>query len=76
MEGKVGWKRGGRYYPENHRSHGKQPDITQKELAAVIGITEDGVKYHIISLRKKGVIKRINPEKGRYWEIVGLGGTP
>src|SRR4030067_3147214 len=29
-------------------------DITQKELAEVIGITEDGVKYHITRLRKKG----------------------
>lgn len=45
-------------------------DITQKELAAVIGITEDGVKYHITRLREKGVLKRIGPDKGGYWEIV------
>ncbi len=49
-----------------------KPDITRKELAAVIGITEDGVKYHIIRLRKKGVLKRIGPDKGGYWEIVDV----
>ncbi|HHT9137274.1 MAG TPA: ATP-binding protein [Candidatus Wunengus sp. YC60] len=48
----------------------KKSDITQKELASVIGITEDGVKYHIIRLRKKGLIKRIGPDKGGHWEIV------
>ena len=47
-----------------------KPDITKKELAVVIGITEDGVKYHITRLRKKGVLKRIGPDKGGYWEIV------
>ena len=48
----------------------KKSDITQKELAAVIGITEDGVKYHIVRLRKKGLLKRIGPDKGGHWEIV------
>ncbi len=50
----------------------KKSDITQKELAVVIGITEDGVKYHITRLRKKGVVKRIGPDKGGYWEIVNV----
>ena len=49
-----------------------KPDITKKELAAVIGITEDGVKYHITRLRKKGVLKRIGPDKGGHWEIVDV----
>ena len=31
----------------------KKSNITQKELAAIIGISEDGIKYHIIRLRKK-----------------------
>jgi ATP-dependent DNA helicase RecG len=48
----------------------EKSDITQKELAAVIGITEDGVKYHIARLRKKGLLKRIGPDKGGHWEIV------
>ena len=48
----------------------RKSDITQKDLAAVIGITEDGVKYHITRLRKKGILKRIGPDKGGYWEVV------
>ncbi|GBE40306.1 divergent AAA domain protein [bacterium BMS3Bbin09] len=49
----------------------KKADITQKELAAFIGITEDGVKYHITRLKRKGILKRIGPDKGGHWEIVG-----
>ncbi len=49
----------------------KKADITQKELAALIGITEDGVKYHIARLKRKGILKRIGPDKGGHWEIVG-----
>lgn len=45
----------------------KKSDITQKELAVVIGITEDSVKYHITRLREKGLLKRIGPDKGGYW---------
>lgn len=46
-----------------------KPDVTQKELAMLIGITEDGIKYHITKLRGKGVLKRIGPDKGGHWEI-------
>jgi len=48
----------------------KKSDITQKKLAAVIGITEDGVKYHITKLKEKGALKRIGPDKGGHWEVV------
>ena len=50
----------------------KKSDITQKELAELIGITEDGIKYHITRLRKKGILKRIGPDKGGHWEIVDV----
>lgn len=48
----------------------KKSDISQKELAELIGITDDGIKYHITRLRKKGILKRIGPDKGGHWEIV------
>lgn len=50
----------------------KKSDITQKELAELIGITEDGIKYHITRLRKKRILKRIGPDKGGHWEIVNV----
>ena len=44
--------------------------ITRKELAEKIGITEDGVKYHLSNLKKSGRLKRIGPDKGERWEVV------
>lgn len=47
------------------------PSISRKELAEKIGITADGIKYQLSSLRKKKRLKRIGPAKGGYWEIIG-----
>ncbi|MBU4511072.1 winged helix-turn-helix transcriptional regulator [bacterium] len=48
---------------------GKSPEISRKELAEVIGLTEDGIKYHLKKMQKKGIIKRIGPAKGGHWEV-------
>ena len=40
------------------------PRISRIELAAVIGITADGIKYQLDKMRKDGVIKRVGPDKG------------
>ena len=45
-------------------------NVTMRELAEVCGITKGGIKYHINNLKKTGLIKRIGPNKGGYWEIV------
>ncbi len=48
------------------------PKITRKEIAEHLGyITEDGVKYNLDKLKKKSVLKRIGPNKGGYWKIIG-----
>lgn len=46
------------------------PSIRRKELAEKIGITADGIKYHLTSLQKKGRLKRVGPDKGGCWEVV------
>ena len=46
------------------------PSISRTELAALIGITADGVKYHLDNLRKQGVLRRVGPDKGGHWAIV------
>ena len=47
------------------------PKITRRELTEMIGsITEDGIKYHLNKLKKAGLLKRIGPDKGGYWEVV------
>ena len=45
------------------------PSISRKELAIQIGITADGIKYHLANLQKNGRLKRIGPDKGGRWEI-------
>ena len=47
-----------------------EPQITRRELAKLIGISEDGIKYHLNNLKQKSILKRIGPDKGGYWEIV------
>ncbi|MFA4916830.1 MAG: winged helix-turn-helix transcriptional regulator [Syntrophales bacterium] len=46
------------------------PTISRKELAAQIGITADGLKYHLTTMQKKRLLKRIGPDKGGHWEIL------
>jgi ATP-dependent DNA helicase RecG len=48
----------------------ENPDITRRELASTIGISEDGIKYHLTNLKNMGLLERIGPDKGGYWRIV------
>ncbi|MCK5169276.1 MAG: putative DNA binding domain-containing protein [Bacteroidales bacterium] len=48
----------------------EHPKAGRKEIAEILGdITEDGVKYHIDRLKKEGILIRVGPNKGGYWEI-------
>jgi len=49
----------------------ENPYITRKELAEKIwDITEDGIKYHLKTLKEKGLLKRIGSDKGGHWEVI------
>ena len=48
----------------------ENPNITRDELAEILGITPDGVKYHFYKLKKKGILIRIGGKKGGYWRII------
>jgi ATP-dependent DNA helicase RecG len=48
----------------------ENPKITKRELASLIGITEDGIKFHINNLKKKQLLKRVGPDKGGCWEVL------
>lgn len=47
-----------------------QPDISAKEIALFIGISQRAVEKNISKLRKKGIINRVGPAKGGHWEII------
>ncbi|MDD4514472.1 Fic family protein [Massilibacteroides sp.] len=44
--------------------------ITRNELAVILGITADGVKYHLQKMTADGVIVRHGSARGGYWEIM------
>jgi ATP-dependent DNA helicase RecG len=46
------------------------PAITRKERAEKIGITPNGIKYHLDKLRKQGVIRHVGATKKGCWELV------
>ena len=46
----------------------QNPSITRRELAERIGISEDGIKFNLNQLKQKGLLKRVGPDKGGYWE--------
>jgi len=46
------------------------PKITQNELAEIAGLTRRGIEWNLVKLKEKGIIKRIGPAKGGYWEVV------
>ena len=46
------------------------PAITRRELAAKIGITADGIKYHLKKLTADGVIRHVGPTKTGHWEVL------
>lgn len=46
------------------------PKATRKELANLVGLTPDGVKWNLEKLKKEEKIRRIGPDKGGYWEVL------
>ncbi len=47
-----------------------QPSISSTELAARIGISRDGIKYHLEKMISKGVIQHVGPSRGGHWEVL------
>ena len=45
------------------------PYISRKEISGRLGLHDSSVKRRLASLQEKGVIKRIGPDKGGYWEV-------
>ncbi len=46
------------------------PRITQEELAEKAGISIKGVEWNLNQLKQKGLLKRIGPDKGGYWQVI------
>ena len=48
----------------------RNPKITRQELSKIVGISADGVKYHLQKLSKAGVVKRTGTTRNGVWEII------
>jgi len=46
------------------------PHITKKKMAKTIGVSTTAVDKNIDTLKKRGILKRIGPDKGGHWEIL------
>lgn len=46
------------------------PRLTQRELAERVGLTRNGVKYHIKVLKAAGLIRRIGSSTAGRWEVL------
>ena len=48
----------------------EDPNISTQDMADIIGIDRRNIARNIKKLQEKGIVKRIGPDKGGYWEIV------
>lgn len=48
----------------------QNPQISKAEMISEGKLSKKTVEYNIESLKKKGILKRIGPAKGGYWEVV------
>lgn len=63
-------ERGGKTTEKIIRLMRENPQITNKELAAACGITEDGVYWNTKKLRKNNIIRRVGGDFGGHWEVI------
>lgn len=49
----------------------KDNRITSRMLSEIVGISERKIKENIKLLKNKGLLKRIGPDRGGYWEVAG-----
>ena len=48
-----------------------QPHLTFEGMVAALGITRSTIQKHIANLKGAGRLRRIGPDKGGHWEVIG-----
>lgn len=48
----------------------KNPKITRNELATILCLTPDGVKYHLQKMTQEAIITRHGSARGGYWVVL------
>jgi len=47
----------------------ENPKLSRRAMAELVGVSENGVKYHLKKLKKEGKITHVGPRKKGYWKI-------
>ena len=47
----------------------ENPKITTTQMATSLGINRSALSKHLKRLQTEGVIRRVGPDKGGYWEV-------
>ncbi|MBI2136385.1 winged helix-turn-helix transcriptional regulator [Candidatus Woesearchaeota archaeon] len=45
------------------------PSVSTTEIAMKLGLSSDTIKEYLERLKNKGILKRVGPDKGGYWEV-------
>ena len=48
----------------------EDPNISTQDMADIIGIDRRNIARNLKKLQENGIVKRIGPDKGGYWEVV------
>jgi len=48
----------------------ENPAVTREQLADAIGVSSDGIRYHLRKLKQEDIIRRVGPDKGGFWEVL------
>jgi predicted HTH transcriptional regulator len=48
----------------------EDPNISTQDMANIIGVDRRNIARNIKKLQENGIIKRIGPDKGGYWEVM------
>lgn len=49
----------------------RAPNISKSNIATQGELSKKAVDYNIEKLKNKGILRRIGPDKGGYWEVIG-----
>lgn len=48
----------------------QNPSMTRMQISDAIGLSQEGVKWNLDKLKTSGIIRRVGPDRGGYWEII------
>ncbi len=48
----------------------ENPNVTTSEMAEKLGVTRRAIVKNTSALQSEGIIRRVGPDKGGYWEII------